>query len=125
MKELAQLAVDEALRLGATYADFRSEIRRYEGITVKNGATEGVERNSSEGFGIRVIADGSWGFSSSRVISKRGIGKVARRAVAIAKSSARVQAAPVVLDDSPLASQPYSTPYSEDPFAVALDEKIA
>lgn len=125
MKDLAQLAVDEALRLGATYADFRYEKRSYEGISVKNGAVEGVEHNGSEGFGIRVVAGGSWGFSSSRNVSKREVGKIAKRAVAIAKASARVQAEPVTLDDSPIASQPYSTPFSTDPFAVPIEEKVA
>ena len=64
MEELTRKAVETALSEGATYADIRIiEITR-ENITTRNGKVRNVGIGRSKGFGIRVIVDGAWGFSS-------------------------------------------------------------
>jgi TldD protein len=65
VKDLIERALDAAQRGGAAYADVRVVERESEGLTVKNGALEAASSNTSAGFGVRVLVDGAWGFSSS------------------------------------------------------------
>ena len=59
---------------GATYADARAVERESETVTVKDGQIEGVDLDADRGIGVRVIANGSWGFAASdRATSAAGI----------------------------------------------------
>lgn len=125
MQELAHHALNRAQVLGAGYSDVRFVRRTFETLTVRDGRLAGASLDESVGFGVRVLFDGSWGFAASATISLDEIERVTARAVAIAKASRRVQGRPVTLG-APVASRGhYRTPFSEDPFAVGLDEKIA
>src|SRR6476661_11182587 len=125
MSDLTDRALDTASARGASYADVRSVRRLEESISIKTGRVEGVASGESEGFGVRVLVDGAWGFASSRSIDKAEIDRVAAEAVRIAKASATALRRPVVLDDRPPAHGTFETPIVEDPFAVPLETKIA
>jgi TldD protein len=124
VKDLIERALDAAERGGASYADVRVQERETESLTVKNGALEAVSSNVSAGFGIRVIVDGAWGFSSSANLDPTEAERIGREAVEIARASVLARRAPVELDDTPPATDTYRTPYEEDPFSVSLDEKV-
>jgi len=124
MRDQTARALDTATALGASYADVRIVERRDEQITVKNGRLEGVASGESEGFGVRVIVDGAWGFASSHDVSADEIDRVAGLAVRIAKASSTALRRPVVLDERPPQQGTYATPVTEDPFDVSLEQKI-
>ncbi|HET7472235.1 MAG TPA: TldD/PmbA family protein [Candidatus Limnocylindrales bacterium] len=124
MRDLTDRALDTAVHLGASYADTRVVHRREESIAVKSGRVEGVASGESEGFGVRVIVDGAWGFASSSRLTADEADRVAGDAVRIAKASATALRDRVVLDDRPPAHGTYETPIEEDPFAVPLETKI-
>ena len=124
MKELIERALDAAERGGAGYADVRVVERETEGLTVKNGALEAATSNTSAGFGVRVLVDGAWGFSSSAILDVDEAERVTREALEIARASRLAQRDPVVLDDTAPVTDTYRTPYEEDPFAVSLDDKL-
>jgi TldD protein len=124
MRELSERSLDTAVQLGATYADVRVVHRLEESIDVKSGRVEGVASGESEGFGVRVLVDGGWGFSSSSVMNAAEADRVAAEAVRIARASATALRDRVVLDDRPPAHGTYATPVAEDPFAVPLEQKI-
>jgi len=124
MRDLTDRALDTAVQLGASYADVRIVHSLSESISVKTRRVEAVASGESEGFGIRVIVDGAWGFASSHRLERGEIDRVAAQAVRIARSSATAIRRPVVLDDRPPAHGSYATPIAEDPFAVPLEEKI-
>ena len=65
MKTLSDRALNLAQVQGATYADVRIVQRRTQNITVKNGVVETLSDSESQGFGVRVVVDGAWGFASS------------------------------------------------------------
>ena len=69
MRDLTDRALDTANSLGAGYADVRIVRRLEESISVKSGRLEGVASGESEGFGVRVLVDGAWGFAASHTIS--------------------------------------------------------
>ena len=124
MNDLIDRVLDAAERGGATYADVRIVERETEHLTVKNGALEAAVANVSAGFGVRVLVDGAWGFSSSSAREPEEAERVTREALAIAAASRLAQRAPVQLDDTKPAVDRYVTPYREDPFAVSLDDKL-
>ncbi len=124
MNDLIQRALDTADHLGAHYADVRVVERRNEGLTVKNGALEAATSNVSSGFGVRVLVNGAWGFSSSALLEPGEADRIAAEAVEIARASAVAQKEPIELDDTSAVTATYRTPYAEDPFAVSLDDKL-
>jgi TldD protein len=125
MRAFTDRALDTAASLGATYADVRVVRRLTESISIKSGNVEGVAAGESEGFGIRVLVDGAWGFSSSHDITAGEADRVAADAVRIARASATALRNRVRLDDRPPAVGRYETPIQEDPFEVPLETKIA
>ncbi len=125
MRDLTDRALDTATQLGATYADTRVVRRREESIAIKTGRVEGVASGESEGFGVRVLVDGAWGFASSHILTHAEADRVAADAVRIARASATAMREPVALDDRPPAHGTYETPVEEDPFEVPLERKIA
>ena len=125
MRDFTDRALDTAASIGAGYADIRVVHRLTESISVKSGRLEGVASGESEGFGIRVLVDGAWGFASSHRIEAEEADRVAGEAVRIAKASATALRNRVVLDDRPPANGSYETPVVEDPFEVSLETKAA
>jgi len=124
MRDLTDRALNMAQTLGASYADVRVVRRREESISVKTGKVEGVALGETEGFGVRVLVGGAWGFASSHRLELDEADRVAALAVRIAKASATALRRPVVLDDRPPANGTYETPVEEDPFRIALETKI-
>jgi TldD protein len=124
VRELTDRALDEAAAAGATYADCRVVTRTVQELTVKNGALVRVALSEDEGFGVRVLVDGAWGFASVDRIDAPSVEATARHAVRIARASARVQREPVRL--SPVLAEvgEYRTPVVKDPFEVSLDHKV-
>ena len=123
MADLLDRALDAAQRGGAGYADIRIVERETESLKVKNGALDAASSGSSSGFGVRVLVDGAWGFSSTSVMEPEEAERVTREALAIARASRLAQREPVELDDTRPVTDTYRTPVGEDPFPVSLDEK--
>src|SRR6187402_892803 len=101
MSDLTDRALDTASAKGAAYADVRTVRRLEESISIKTGRVEGVASGESEGFGVRVLVDGAWGFASSHVLTTAEADRVADDAVRIARASATALRNPVALDDRP------------------------
>jgi len=125
MRDITDRALDTATALGASYADVRVVRRQDESITIKSGRVEGVASGESEGFGVRVLVDGAWGFSSSNWLTAPEADRVAAEAVRIAKASATALRHRVALDSRPAAVGRYETPLEVDPFTVPFETKIA
>lgn len=125
MREIIERALEAARLAGATYADARIVDSSHEEIQVATGRVEAVERSDSFGFGVRVLADGAWGFASSHIVTPAEVVAVARQAVAIARASALVSGAPVRLSPSAPAQGSWSGPCAIDPFAIPLEDKLA
>jgi TldD protein len=124
MRDLTERALDTATQLGATYADVRVVRNLNEAIAIKSGRVEGVASGESEGFGLRVLVDGAWGFASSNELSSVEADRIAAEAIRIARASATALRTPALLDDRPPARGTFETPFEEDPFEVGLEEKI-
>src|ERR1700684_1622409 len=91
MRDIASWSLNIAAQRGTSYADARIADDRSRMLTTKNGKVGGAADSESFGIGIRVIADGAWGFAASDDLSRGAVETTAARAVEIAKASARVK----------------------------------
>src|SRR6266853_3398145 len=124
MKDLAEAALDAAQVKGATYADVRLDEHVQQHIIVKNGQMAAVSDDASEGFGVRVLVDGAWGFAGSARLDRAEVEEVVDRAIRIARASARVRSVPVDLGPPVTSRGRYRTALERDPFSVPLSEKV-
>jgi TldD protein len=124
MKDLACWALDTATHLGATFADVRLSDDRSRALATKNGKIGNASDSRSEGFNVRAIVDGAWGFAASAELSRASAEATAARAVAIAKASAQVKQKDVELAPERPVSAEWTTPYRIDPFATSIDENL-
>src|SRR2546423_3609987 len=124
MKDLAEAALNAAQVKGAGYADVRLDEHVQQDIIVKNGQLAAVSDDASEGFGVRVLVDGAWGFAGSARLDRTEVEEVVDRAIRIARASARVRSTPVDLGPPVTSRGHYRTPLERDPFTVPLTEKV-
>ncbi|MCL4490029.1 MAG: TldD/PmbA family protein [Chloroflexi bacterium] len=123
MKDIAARALNICQVRGASYADIRVVTRLTQRIAVKNGVIETIEQDESQGFGVRVISNGAWGFASSARIEAQEVERVVSLAIAIAKASAMTKSKDVNLGVASSIKASYTTPIRIDPFTVSLSEK--
>ncbi|ELR73821.1 TldD family protein, Actinobacterial subgroup [Fulvivirga imtechensis AK7] len=124
-KRMADVALNTAKSMGATYADAR--IGRYlnQYVFTREDKVQNVVNTESFGIGIRVIADGTWGFASTNNVNPEGIKKATEQAIAIAKANARIQKEPVKL--APVKGHgevSWKTPIEKDFKDVPVSEKV-
>ena len=124
MKDLATRALNMAQTRGASYADVRVIRREIQNIAVKNGQVETLEQNESQGFGVRVIVNGAWGFASSSHTDFGDVEAVVNRAITIAKASALTKLREVRLGPPEAHKDSYRSEYKLDPFMVSMSDKI-
>src|SRR3954451_2297177 len=97
LRDLADAALSAARRAGASYADIRINRYRNQFIFTRDRRVQNIVNTEDYGFGVRVIAEGTWGFASSSSVTKEEIARVAAQAVAIARANAAINAEPVRL----------------------------
>ncbi len=123
-KSLADTALNAATRAGASYCDVR--IGRYlnQFIITRDLNVEKVVNTESTGVGVRVVANGAYGFASTNDMSPDSVANAARQAVAIAKANSRLQ-------DEPLRMAPvkgvgevsWATPIKKDWRTIPVKDK--
>ncbi|HZQ19767.1 MAG TPA: TldD/PmbA family protein [Terriglobales bacterium] len=125
MKDLASWALNIANQRGATYADVRIIDDRSRALATKNGKIGNASDSRSEGFNVRVIVDGAWGFSSTANLDRASIEQTAAHAVAIAKASAKVKEKDVQLVPEKAVTAEWTTPHKIDPFSTSIEQNLA
>jgi len=124
LEDKIKVTIDYLKKKKVDYADIRLQKKLAESIKVKNKNVESISRNEDQGFGIRVINSGSWGFASSSVTTEAEMKRVANKAIQIAKASAITKKENVVLAEQESFVDKYQSFYQLDPFTVPLDRKI-
>jgi len=124
MKGLIHHLLDLAKVRKATYADIRIVHRQMEEISVKNGKVDAVNQNEDQGFGVRVLFQGAWGFAASSIINKAEMERTLNRAWRIAQVSSRVKEKDVLFSRQAAIMENYRTPASIDPFSISPDRII-
>ncbi len=125
MREFVKRAVARAQAAGASYADARALVKRQQTINTKNGAPEGLSDSTEQGIGIRVIADGAWGFASTASPRPEDMDAAAELAVRIARASAKLSSEKIELAPLKPVTAEWASEYKTDSFEVSLDKKLA
>ena len=120
MKEIAAWALDTAKAQGATYADVRVVDLRQRYLSTKNGRPAQVRESQSMGVGVRVVAQGAWGFAATDELTRASIDRTAAHAVEIAHASATVKKRDVKLAKEPKIVDDWEAPCRIDPFSIPV-----
>ena len=124
-KQLADIALNAAKSKGASYADVR--IGRYlnQFIVTREKRVQNIVNTESFGVGIRVIANGAWGFAATNIVTKEEIAKTAEKAVAVAKANSKILSEPVQLaSQKGYGEVSWKTPIEKNAFEVPVKEKV-
>ena len=125
-KKLADAALNAATKKGASYADVR--IGRYlnQFVITREDKVENIVNTESYGAGVRVIADGAWGFWATDQLTPDAIARAAEEAVAIAKANARLSDMPVELaPQKGVGEVSWKTPIAKNAFEVPIADKVS
>ncbi len=133
LEKLGAVALAEGKKQGATYTDIR--IGRYRNqfsgyrLSPERGGTKTdevpfVSDQSAFGFGVRVIANGQWGFAASPLVTAEEIARITREAVVVAKANSVLQAKPVELAPTKSYVDRWTSNFEKDPFVVPTNEKL-
>jgi TldD protein len=125
-KRLADAALNAAKSAGASYADVR--IGRYlnQFVVTREDKVQNIVNTESYGVGIRVIANGSWGFAAVvDANTEAQMAKAARDAVAIAKANAKLLDKPVELaPQKGYGEVSWKAPITKNAFEIPIQEKV-
>ena len=124
LEQLADVALNAARGAGASYADIRIADYRSQSIRTREDRVTSIDDGEDRGFGVRVIADGTWGFAASPSLDRDEVARIAVKAVSIAKANSVLQKHPVRL--APIGGpfrDVWNTTIRKDPFTVSLEEK--
>src|SRR6202048_769609 len=110
---------------GASYADVRVMHLRQRDLTTKNGHVGTLAQSESIGLGIRVLANGAWGFASTDRLTREGVAACAAQAVSIAKASALAKREDVVMAPENACVDSWQSPFRKDPFEIPLETQLA
>jgi TldD protein len=124
-KRMADAALNAAKAAGATYADVR--IGRYlnQSIFTREKQVQNIASGESYGAGVRVIANGTWGFAATNIVTEASLAKAAQLAVEIAKANSKVQKEKVQLaPQKGYGEVSWKTPIQRNAFEVPVKEKV-
>jgi len=124
MRDVASWALNVAALRGASYADARIADDRSRALSTKNGKVSHASDSESRGIGVRVIAEGAWGFAASDDLSRAAVEATAERAVEIAKASASVKQRDIQLAPEKPVTAEWTSPCKIDPFTTSVEQNI-
>ena len=126
VKVLLLEALNAARIAGAGWADARIQRQRRQNLATREQQVTNVADTDSIGCGVRVLVDGTWGFSATRSLTKEGVARAAQRAVSLAKANRVARDRLVKL--APTEVHPNATwksSYTIDPWSIPVEEKVA
>ncbi|MGI6696189.1 MAG: TldD/PmbA family protein [Christensenellales bacterium] len=116
--------LDRLMKKGASYADVRYYPKDDSlSMAMLNGNMHSFTQEKESGFGVRVLADGAWGFAASSVLDD--ITGTFDKALSNARTAAKRMTRPVRLADKEVLSGSFSSPCRQDALLVPLDEQAA
>jgi TldD protein len=124
MLDLATSALEAATQPGVSYADVRIVESRDRSLSTKNGRPGSIMSSESIGAGIRVLANGCWGFAATDDLTRGGLQSAAELAIAIARASAMAKKHDVVLAPEDKYVSTWHSPCHIDPFSISVDEQL-
>lgn len=124
LDNLLDTCTSEARRLGASYSDLRLCTSREQRVHTREDKVQYVGDNVNQGFGVRVLVQGTWGFAASSHITKAEVQRCVKQACEIAAANSKLQVRPIELSAERAHQAAWKTPLKKNPFEVPLSDKI-
>jgi TldD protein len=102
-------------------------IGRYlnQSIFTREKQVQNIQSGESFGAGVRVLANGTWGFAATNTVTEAGLAKAAQLAVQIAKANSKVQKEQVKLAPvKGVGEVSWKTPIQQNAFEVPIAQKV-
>ena len=87
MEDLAQAAIDAALKTGVSFADVRIENSTTTIIELNDGITRQSMASRMKGAGIRAFIDGAWAFAQTTNLTREGMKETAESVARLAMAT--------------------------------------
>src|ERR1044072_1005904 len=89
-KALAAVALDAAGARGPPYAHARTGRYPNQFVVTREDKVESLTNTESYGVGVRVVADGTWGFAATSAVTTDGVARAPAPAGGVAKGAAKM-----------------------------------
>lgn len=124
MKDLSARILNMAQMRGAAYADIREVSRTVQTVAVKDGRVQELTQSESHGFGLRVIADGAWGFAACSRDDYADVDFTVNIALQLARAAALTKTREVRLGPPEVHKGEFRSSFKLDPFMVSVSDKV-
>ena len=124
MRDYADTVLNHLDRREVQYADVRVVETRERNLATKNGKVGTTSSDESLGLGVRVLAQGCWGFASTDDLSKESLAAVAAHALAVARASALAKKTDVVLAPEEKIVANWVSPFRLDPISTSVEANL-
>jgi TldD protein len=122
--DIAEASVKKAVTLGASYADARAESSIGTMIRRSNDIFDQSSKTVVNGIGVRVLANGSWGFSSTVIMTREAAVDAAKKAVDSARAVASTLRDKIEVRTGDPARDSVKAVSADDPSEVEIGEKM-
>ena len=123
-KNILRAMIHKLKAQGVEYADIRWVKKQHENICVFNYSVENLSHHIDEGYGLRVLYNGAWGFACGSVFEEKAIEKNIKLAIEIARSSSAINKEKAVFPAHPAVHSSYACGYKINPFEVSPETKL-
>jgi TldD protein len=116
--------INEATKLGAEYAEARSETLFKTMLTLKEGRVEAAKQGVEEGVALRVLVGGAWGFASVGSTNAEILMGAVSEACKMAKAASLRLKNPIKLAKSTVVDDRVRIKPIKNPSEVSMEDKI-
>ena len=88
--DLANFAVDQLSKKGASYVEARLESHAGTGFLLKNGVVEAASFGETKGLGVRFIINGTLGFFDTNILEKNVVRNLIDSSLRVTKRSSKI-----------------------------------
>ncbi|MHA1909689.1 MAG: TldD/PmbA family protein, partial [Candidatus Thorarchaeota archaeon] len=123
MEDLAQAAIEAALKTGVSFSDIRIENTTTTIIEISDGVTKKSIASRLKGAGIRAFADGAWAFAQTTDLTPKGMRETGESVAKLALATREKAAEKFTIDGPEFTDKVKMKPkmHFED---VAIEDKV-
>jgi len=122
-QSLVDQLINYAASLGATYCDIRLVRYLSQSVSARDNIITGISDSESYGMGIRVIKNGTWGFTATRNVTEASGKRAIDEAVQMATANAKLRPEPLDLAPADKVVAEWKTPIKKNPFEVSFKDR--
>lgn len=124
MEDLAQTAIEAAVKIGVSFVDIRIENTTATIIEINDGVTKQALSSKLKGAGIRAFIDGAWAFAQTTDLTPSGMRSTAKSVAKLAMAT-KDKVAEKFDIEGPSTQGHFAYPVKKKFDMISIDEKMA